>query len=84
MGIDVVDVTRGDAGATDRRAHAAQRAIAVRRRRGDVIGVARQPVTNQFRIDLGPARLCMFERFQHHDAGSFAHHEAVAIFVIRP
>ena len=63
MGIDVVDITRGDAGATDRRGHATQRAIAVWCRRGDVIGVARQPVTNQFRINLGPARLCMFERF---------------------
>jgi hypothetical protein len=61
MGIDVVDVTRGDASATDRRAHAAQRTIAVWRRRGDVIGVAGQPVSDQLRINLGPARLCMFE-----------------------
>ena len=40
MRIDVVDVAGGDAGALDRGVHAAKCAIAVRRRRGDVIGVA--------------------------------------------
>ena len=62
--------------------HAAERAVAVRRRRGDVIGVAGKPIADELGIDLGAARLGVFEFFQHHDAGALAHDETVAVLVI--
>ena len=81
--VDVVDVAGGNSGAFDRHGHAAERPVAVRRRRGDVIGVARQPVAGEFGINLGAARLGVVERFQHHGAGALAHHETVAVLVVR-
>ena len=59
-----------------------KRAIAVRRGRGDVVGVARHAVADQFGIDFRAALLGVLVFLQHHDAGALAHHEAVAILVI--
>ena len=50
--------------------------------RGDVVGIARQAVADQLGVDLGAARFGVLERFEHHDAGALAHHEAVAVLVI--
>ena len=71
-------------GALQRHLHGAEAAIAVFRRRGDVIGVARQAIALHFAIDLRAARLGVFVLFQHHDAGALAHDEAVAVLVIGP
>ena len=80
--VDVVDIGRRDAGALHRGAHAAEGAIAVRRRRGDVIGVAGQAVADHFGVDLRAALLGVLVFLEHHDAGALAHHEAVAILVV--
>ena len=76
VGVDVVDVARRDAGALDRRGHAAERAVAVGGRRGDVEGVARHAVADQLGIDLGAARLGVLVLLQHDDAGALAHDES--------
>ena len=59
--------------------HAAEGAVAIFGRRGDVIGVAGQAVADDLGVDLGAARLGVFELFQHDDAGALAHDEAVAV-----
>ena len=82
VGVDVVDVVRRDAGALDRRVHAAERAVAVLGRRRDVEGVARQAVADQFGVDLRAARLGVLVLLEHDDAGPLAHHEAVAVLVV--
>ena len=71
-------------GALHRRRHAAEAAIAVRRGRGDVIGVAGQAVADDLGIDLRAARLGVLIFLEHHDAGALAHHEAVAVLVVGP
>ena len=67
-----------------RHRHAAERAVAVLGRRGDVIGVARQAVADHFGIDLGAARLGVLVLLEHDDAGALAHDEAVAVLVVGP
>ena len=83
MGIDIVDLRRRDAGAIDRRPHAAQGAIAVLGGRGDVMSIAREPITDEFGVDLGSAALGVLVRFEHHEARALTHDEAVPIAVIR-
>ena len=65
-----------------RHPHAAVGAVAVLRRRGDVVGVARQAVADHLGIDVRAPRLGVLEFFQHDDAGALAHDEAVAILVV--
>ena len=71
-----------DAGALQRHAHAAIGAIAVLRRSGDVVGIARQAVADHLGVDVRAARLGVLEVLQHDDAGALAHHEAVAVLVV--
>ena len=82
MGVDVVEVARLDAGALHGGAHAAEGAVAVRGRRGDVVGVAREAVADHLGVDLGAARLGVLVLFEHHDPGALAHDEAVAVLVV--
>src|SRR5262249_41757119 len=82
VGIDVVDLGGRGAGALERHGHAAEGAVAILGRRGDVVGVAREAVADHFGIDLGAAALGAFVLFEHHDARPLAHHEAVAVTVI--
>src|SRR5262249_40126101 len=60
VGIDVVDLGGRDAGALERHGHAAEGAVAILGRRGDVVGVAREAVADHFGIDLGAAALGAF------------------------
>ncbi len=83
MRVDVIEVAGGNARALQRGLHAAERAIAILAGRGDVVGIARHAVANDFGIDLRPARLRMLKFFQHDNAGALAHHEAIAILIIR-
>ena len=69
-------------GALQRRRHRAKGAVAVRRRRGDVIGVARQAVADELGINLRAARLGMLVDLEHHAARALAHDETVAIAII--
>ena len=82
MRVDVVDVGGRKPGALQRRRHAAKGAVAILGRRGDVVGVAGQAVADDLGIDLGAARLGMFQLFEDDDAGALAHDEAVAVAVI--
>ena len=79
VGVDVVDLARRDAGPAQRRGHATERAVAILRRRGDVVGIAGQAVADQLGINAGAAALGVFVFFQHDRTSALAHHEAVAI-----
>ena len=48
-----------------------------------MVSVAREAVANQFRVNARAARLCVLEFLQNDAARPFAHHEAVAIAVVR-
>ena len=52
-------------------------------RGGDVIGIARQAIANDFAVNLRAARLGPFIFFKHDNTSTFAHHKAVTIPVIR-
>lgn len=82
MGVDVVDIGSRQTRTLQRHLHAAIGAVTVFRRSGDVEGISRQAVTDDFRIDLRAARLCVLELFENDDAGALAHDEAVTVDVI--
>jgi len=82
VGVDIVDLRRRDCSAAKGGVHATQRTIAVGRRGGDVIGVARQSVADQLGIDSGATALGMVVFFENHHAGALAQDEAVAVFVV--
>ena len=82
VGVDIVDVACREAGTLQRHGHAAECAVAVFRRRGDVEGVARETIADDFGIDLGAASLGVFQFFEHDDARALAHDETVAVLVI--
>jgi len=80
--VDIVDVGRGHPRLAQRHAHRQLRALALRMRRGDVIGVARQTVTDYLGIDLRAARLGVLIFLEHDHPRALAHHEAVTVLVI--
>ena len=82
--IDIVDIGRVDAGPLHRRGHAAEGAVAILGGRGDVEGVAGEPIADNLRVDARAPRLGMLELLDHHHAGALAHDEAVAVAVVRP
>ena len=77
-------MSRGSkAGVFDRPGHRADAAVAVFAGRSDVVAVARETVAGELRIDARAARLGVFEFFEHDDAGAFAEHKAIALFIER-
>ena len=82
MGVHIVEVGGRDARALDRHAHAAECAIAVLRGGGDVMGVARQAIADEFGVDFRASRFGVLIFFQHDAARALAHDEAVAVLVI--
>ncbi|ENN85805.1 hypothetical protein RHSP_18548 [Rhizobium freirei PRF 81] len=82
VGVDIVQVCRGQAGALQRGGHAAERAFAILGRSGDMVRVAREAVADHFGVDLGAARLGVFQLLQNDDTGALAHDEAVTVTVI--
>src|SRR3546814_7852070 len=68
--VDVVDIAGIQPGALQRRLHRQEAAVAVFRRRGDVVGVAGQAVADHLCIDRRAARLGVLELFQHPHTGS--------------
>src|SRR5690554_222838 len=82
VGIDVVNLARADPGALDSGLHAAETAIAVFGRRGDVVSIAGEAVANDFAVDLGATGLSPLIVFQHDNAGAFTHHKAITILVV--
>ena len=81
MRIDVVDVSRAQAGATQRRRHRTVATIALGARCRDVIGVARETVAHDLAVDPGAASARMLKLFQDQDASALAHDEAVPVDV---
>ena len=77
MGIDVADLLGIDFRPVQGGFHGPVCAVAVFRRRGDVMGIAGHAVTDHFRIDLRAAFLGVLQFFEHHDAGALAHDESV-------
>ena len=82
--IDIIDVARRNPGALDRRRHGPVGAIAALLGRGDVIGVPRHAVTDEFGINSGAARLGVFVGFEDDAAGALAHDEPVAVLIVGP
>ena len=78
MGVDIVDVLGIELGPLQGGAHGALRPAAVLGRGRDVMSVTGKAVADDLGIDLGAAPLGMLELFQHDDAGTLAHDEAVA------
>ena len=78
VGVDVVDVAGLDSRVLHRRAHGPVAAVAVRRRRGDVVGIPGKTVAENLRIDPGAALSGVPEFLEHDDAGALPHDESVA------
>ena len=66
-----------------RRAHHAERAIAVLGRRGDVVGVGRHAVAHELGVDPRAAALRLVVSLENDDARTLPHDEAVAVLVER-
>src|SRR5258708_14605146 len=79
--VDVVDGTALKAGILQRISHGAETAFPVRGRRGHVVSVGRDAVTDQLAVDARAPRLSMLILLDHERARPFAEHEAVAILV---
>jgi hypothetical protein len=79
MRVEVLDVARREPGLAERRRHGTGRAFAAFRSRSDVVGIRCSSVANQFGHGLCAPRPRMLQRFDHEDAGTFAHDEAIAI-----
>ena len=58
--------------------HCHHSASCFRMGRGDVVGVGRKSVANNFSINFGTACTGVLQLLQNEDAGTFSHHEAVA------
>ena len=84
MRVDIVDVASSNAGAANGGVHAAKGAIAVLGGRGDVKGIAREPIADEFAVDARATPLGMLVFFKHHGAGALAHDKSVAVAVVRP
>ena len=81
MGIDVVDLGRVHFSTAQRGLHAAHRAFALGRRRGDVVGVGVGPVADHLGVDGGAVALGKLQFFQDDDARTLGHDEAVPVLV---
>ena len=82
--VDVRDLVRVRAGVTERVAHDAERAVAVLRRRGDVVRVAGHPVAGDLGVDRRAARLRVGQVLEDQDARALAEDEAVPVLVPGP
>ncbi len=81
--VDVVDLRRGRPGVGQRCAHRADRAVAVDRRRGHVVRIARQAVAGDLGIDPCSAGQRVLALLEQADPRALTHHEAVAVGVER-
>ena len=81
--VDVIDLGKADARLAHRHFHRTIGTRPVGVRRGHVIGIARQAVTQNLGVNLRAARLGVLVFLEADDARAFAHHEAVAALVIR-
>jgi hypothetical protein len=78
MRIDVLDVGQAQAGVLHRAAHRPLRALAVWRRRREVVGVAGRSEADDLPVHARAAALRVLELLEDEDRSPFPHHEAVA------
>ncbi len=78
MGIEVLQLIRRQPGHGQRLCHAAARAVAIFRARGDVIGIGTGAVAHHFGQRHGAARQGVVQSLQHQGARALAHDKAVA------
>src|SRR5690242_3482372 len=81
--VDVVDLLGVELGVFQRLAHGTRGLRVVRRRLGDVVGVAGGGVAGDLGQDARAALFGARERFEDQRAGTFAAHEPVATLVPR-
>ena len=81
MRIDVIDIVGLQLGVPNGVAHYAIGAIAVFRRRADVMGVARHAVSHHLGDDARLTALGPFQLFQNQHARAFPYNESIAILV---
>ena len=81
MGVEVADDAGVEFGVAERVAHDAESAFMLGGGLSHVIGVGGHAVADDFRQDGRAAAAGMLEFFENHDAGAFAHDEAVAVSV---
>jgi hypothetical protein len=81
--VDVVDLLALDAGVLQRELDAGAHAEPVRAGVRHVVRVARDRAAEVLRQDRRAARLRVLQRLKHEHARALAHHEAVAILVVR-
>jgi hypothetical protein len=84
VGVDVADLGRVDAAVGEGHRHRACRVHAGGVGLGDVSGVGRKPVAEQFGVDLRAARARVLEILEDEDRARLAHDEPVALRVERP
>ncbi len=83
MGVQMLDIGRRDVGLCQSDIHRAPGAVAVLATGCHVERIGRRAVADQFGDRLRAARQGMIQFLEHHDAGAFAHDEAVAVAIER-
>src|ERR1051325_9967868 len=81
--IDVVNVVGHKPGVFERQAHTAGRALAFRRRRGHMIGVAVGSISNHFGVDFRTAAQGTLALFDDQDSRALTDNEAIASLIKR-
>ena len=84
MRVQVMHVARRNPCPVELRRHGAGRAFAAFRSGGDVAGVRRRAVADDFRERLRPSTGCLLQALDDETPGALAHDEAVAIAVEWP
>ena len=81
MGADVIDIRDIHAALLERPGHGTDGAVALRVRRGHVMGIATHAITQHFRVDGGATGPGSIQRFEHQDSRAFARDHAFTIVV---
>jgi len=84
MRIDIIDILRRDTRTAQGILHRAETAVAVFGGGGDVIGITRHAVTDDFTVNGCAAFFGVFQFFQDEDTGSLTEDETVPVFIEWP
>ena len=84
MGVKVSNVAQLQFRVLQRRPHYPERTVAIFRRLGDVIRVARHPIPNDFRQNRRISLLGVLERFQRQYSRAFTNHKPITVGIERP
>ena len=83
VGVDIINVFRLHSGVFESHLHAACGTFAFGQGGCQVVGIGTDAVADELSIDMSSAFCSVFQRFENHDTGAFAHDEAVAVYVER-